>query len=199
MNAADYALLAARAYTEPPTIGLANSAARAVDFGGGVVGFPGTNNLACWLADLDATIDVVPGMGQLHAGFWRAFQSISEPLMARIGVEVTLGHSEGAALAILYAAQLCIAGKPPKAVYAFEPPRVSACGTLQALFAAHGVALTLTQNGNDVVPDVPRLLAPWQHPGQLKRIGHASLPFPNVDDHFMAHVVIALATEGCAA
>lgn len=194
MTPADYALLAARAYTEQPTIGLESSAARAVDFGGGVVGFPGTNNLACWLADLDATIDDVPGMGRLHAGFWRAFQSISEPLLARLDVEVTVGHSEGAALAILYAAQLCIAGKPPKAVYAFEPPRVSADGTLAALFATHGVELMLTQNGNDVVPDVPRLCSPWQHPAPLQRIGSAALPFPNVDDHLIAHVVVALAT-----
>lgn len=194
MTPADYALLAARAYTEQPTVGIASSAARAVDFGSGVVGFPGTNNLACWLADLDAMIDVVPGMGRLHAGFWRAFQSISEQLMSRIDVEVTLGHSEGAALAILYAAQLCIAGKPPKAVYAFEPPRVSACGTLAALFAAHGVQLMLTQNGNDVVPEVPRLLSDWQHPAPLRRIGNPALPFPNVDDHLIAHVVVALAT-----
>ncbi len=199
MTPADYALLAARAYTEPPTIGAASSAARAVVFEQGVVGFPGTNNLACWLADLDAFIDDVPGMGRLHAGFWRAFQSISEPLMARIDVQVTLGHSEGAALAILYAAQLCIAGKPPKAVYAFEPPRVSACGTLAALFAARGVALTLTQNGNDVVPEVPRMLAPWQHAAPLQRIGRPALPCPNIDDHLIAHVIVALATAAAPA
>lgn len=194
MTPADYALLAARAYSEPPTIGLPCSAARAVVFDTGVVGFPGTNNLACWLADLDATAVDVPGLGRLHHGFWKAFQQIEGPLMALIGVEATVGHSEGAALAILYAAQLCIAGKPPKAVYAFEPPRLSACGTLAALFAAHGVELMLTQNGNDVVPDVPRLLEPWQHPAPLQRIGRAALPFPNVDDHLIAHVVVALAT-----
>jgi len=192
MKAADYALLAARAYSEPPTIGQPASAARALVFGTGVVGFPGTNNLACWLADLDALAVDVPGMGRLHAGFWRAFQQIEGPLMARTDVQVTVGHSEGAALAILYAAQLCIAGKPPKAVYAFEPPRVSACGTLAALFATHGVELTLTQNGNDVVPDIPRLLEPWQHAAPLQCIGHPVAPFPNVQDHSIGRVIAAL-------
>jgi len=193
MTSAFYATLAARAYMAAPTIGREDSAARAVFFDHSVVGFPGTNNLACWLADLDAHAVDVPGMGRLHHGFWRAFNEIAEPLLERIGVEVVLGHSEGAALAILYAAQLCIAGKPPKAVYAFEPPRVSADGTLAALFAEHGVQLVLTQNGNDVVPDVPRLLEAWQHPAPLQRIGRAEFPFPNVNDHMMDRVVAALA------
>jgi len=95
--------------------------------------------------------------------------ALSWPLPA---VDVTLGHSEGAALALLCAAQLCLAGRPPKAVWAFEPPRVSADGTLAALFAAHGVQLTLTQNGEDIVPMVPRLGEAWQHPAPLQRIGH---------------------------
>jgi hypothetical protein len=191
---ADYARLAARAYTEPPTIGLASSASRAVVFSPGVVGFPGTDNLACWLADLDARAVDVPGMGRLHAGFWDAFQAISMPLLALSAVDVTLGHSEGAALALLFGAQLCLAGRPPKAVYAFEPPRVSADGTIAALFAAHGVTLTLTQNGNDLVPAVPRLTEKWQHAAPLQKIGRAALPFPNVQDHYIDRVIAALAT-----
>lgn len=194
MTPADYARLAARAYTEPPMIGLASSAARALVFSPGVVGFPGTDNLACWLADLDATVVDVRGLGRLHAGFWSAFQQISAPLMALPDVQVTLGHSEGAALALLFAAQLCLVGRPPREVYAFEPPRVSADGTIAALFAAHQVKLTLTRNGEDVVPMVPRLLQPWQHAAPLQQIGHAVLPLPNVQDHSIDRVVAALAS-----
>lgn len=192
MTAADYARLAARAYTEPPTIGVAASAARAIVFSPGVVGFPGTDNLACWLADLDALTVDVPCLGRLHAGFWHAFQSIAGPLLALPAVDVTLGHSEGAALALLCAAQLCLAGRPPKAVWAFEPPRVSADGTLAALFAAHGVQLTLTQNGEDIVPMVPRLGEAWQHPAPLQRIGHPAEPWPNVTDHSIDRVIAAI-------
>ena len=193
MTPAFYASLAARAYATAPTVGREDSAARAVFFDPATVGFPGTNNLACWLADLDAGTTYVPGLGMLHSGFWHAYDALlSQQLMACTGVEVTLGHSEGAALAILYAADLCRAGKPPKAVYAFEPPRVSRDGTLAALFAAHGVELHLYQNGEDVVPMVPRIPGDWQHPAPLQRIGRARFPFPNVDDHLIDHVVAAL-------
>ncbi|WP_133678637.1 lipase family protein [Paludibacterium purpuratum] len=191
MTPRDYAVLAQQAYTTAPSIGNPDSAARAVIFSGGAVGFPGTNNLACWLADLDAEAIDVPDMGRLHTGFWRAFQEIAGPLLALEGVPVTLGHSEGAALALLYAAQLCLAGKPPAAVYAFEPPRVSADGTLAALFKLHGVALYLYRNGEDVVPLVPRITEDWQHPGELMAIGKASVPIPNVEDHFIDRVIAA--------
>ena len=69
---------------------------------------------------------------------------------------------------------------------------MSADGTLAALFAHHGVKLMLTQNGEDIVPMVPRLLEPWQHPAPLQHIGHAALPVPNVDDHLIEHVIAAL-------
>jgi hypothetical protein len=192
MTPRDYAILAQRAYTVLPTIGKSDTAARAVVWPGGIVGFPGTDNLACWLADLDAGCTYVSGMGWLHTGFWRAFQEISGPLLALPDITITLGHSEGAALALFYGAQLCLAGKPPKAIYAFEPPRISTDATLATLFADHGVQLLLTRNGNDVVTDVPRLLEPWQHPGLLTNIGHASQPLPNVVDHMIERVIAAL-------
>lgn len=186
----DYALLAQRAYSTPPLIGLEASAARAI-VDGAAVAFPGTNNnVACWLADLDVELAIVTGLGALHAGFWRAYSSIATPLMASPTPKVTVGHSEGAALAILYAAALCQAGRAPRAVYAFEPPHVSADGTLAALFAGHGVQLGLYRNGGGVVPLVPRLLHPWQHPASLTDIGKVAPP--NVEDHFIERVIEAL-------
>ena len=185
------AQLALQAYTDKPTLGSESSAGRAVVYGT-AVGFPGTDNLACWLADLDAATVQVPGLGLLHAGFWRAYQGLAGHLMGLQGVEVALGHSEGAALALLYAGQLCLAGRPPKAVYAFEPPRPSADAVLGKLLAQNGVKVVLTRKGNDVVPLVPRLIHPWQLPGQLTAIGHACEPIPNVQDHFIAGVLAAL-------
>ena len=185
------ALLAERAYTDAPTFGKADSAGRAVVYGE-AVGFPGTDNIACWLADLDAAGDEVDGMGVVHVGFWTAWLEISAQVLALDGVEVLLGHSEGAALALIAAAQLCLAGKPPLAVFAIEPPRVSADDTLAKLFAAHGVQLYLCRNGLDVVTDVPRLTRPWQHPAPLTAIGHASMPVPNIEDHLIGNVIKAL-------
>ena len=185
------ALLAERAYTDAPTFGKADSAGRAVVWGN-AVGFPGTDNVACFLADLQALGEEIPGMGVLHLGFWDAWQEVSEGVLALNGVDVLLGHSEGAALALIAAAQLCLAGKPPQAVFALEPPRVSADDTLAKLFAEHGVALYLSRCGLDVVTEVPRLLRPWQHPAPLTGIGHASLPVPNIEDHLIEHVIKAL-------
>jgi triacylglycerol lipase len=190
MTPRDYALLAQRAYSSPPQIGEESGAARAI-VEGEAIAFPGTNNVACWLADLDAELVQVDGFGGLHAGFWGAFGEIHDDLMA-FSPDVAVGHSEGAALAILYAGALCLAGKPPREVYAFEPPRVSADSTLTALFAAHGVKVHIYRNGNDVVPLVPRLLHPWQHSAPVNDIGHASLPVPNVEDHMIDRVIVAL-------
>lgn len=191
MTPKDYARLAQRAYQMPSQIGAEASAARAI-VEGDAVAFPGSDNLACWLADLDADTVHVDGFGALHHGFWKAFSSISAQLLALPAAAVTVGHSEGAALAILFAAALCVAGRPPRAVYGFEPPRVSADGTLAALLAAHGVQVNLYRNGQDVVPLVPRLLRPWQHPAPLIAIGRAAWPVPNVVDHQLERVIDAL-------
>lgn len=187
----DYALLAQRAYTMPPQIGVESGAARAI-VEGNAVAFPGTNNVACWLADLDIETVVVDGLGELHAGFWHALDSIREPLLALPPHTVTVGHSEGAALAILFAAVLCQAGHAPTDVYGFEPPRVSIDDTLATLFVAHSVRLHLYRHGEDVVPLVPRLVHAWQHPAPLIPIGTPSLPVPNVEDHFIDRVIAAL-------
>ena len=192
MTPQDYARLAQRAYQLQPQIGAPASAARAI-VEGDAVAFPGSNNVACWLADLDADVVQVDGFGALHHGFWKAFNTISAKLMALPAPAVTVGHSEGAALAILFAAQLCIAGRPPSAVYGFEPPRVSADGTLGNLLKAHGVQVNLYRNGQDVVPMVPRLLRAWQHPAPLIEIGRAAWPMPNVEDHKLVRVIQALA------
>lgn len=192
MTPKDYARLAQRAYQMPPQIGAAASAGRAI-VEGDAVAFPGSDNLACWLADLDADAVHVDGFGALHHGFWKAFSSISAQLLALPVAAVTVGHSEGAALAILFAGALCVAGRAPRAVYGFEPPRVSADGTLAALLSAHGVQVNLYRNGQDVVPLVPRLTHAWQHPAPLIAIGRAAWPVPNVVDHKLERVIQALA------
>ena len=191
MTPQDYARLAQRAYSVKPQIGAPASAARAI-VEGDAIAFPGSDNLACWLADLDVDVVKVDGLGLLHRGFWKAFSTISSQLLALPAAAVTVGHSEGAALAILFAAALCMAGRPPRAVYGFEPPRVSADPTLANLLSAHGVEVNLYRNGQDVVPMVPRLLRAWQHPAPLIEIGRAAWPMPNVEDHKIARVIQAL-------
>ena len=190
MTPKDYAILAQQAYIDSPTFGIEQSSARAV-VQGNIVAFPGTNNIECWLTDLDAVVTSVTGLGNLHAGFWKAFLEILDPAMA-LSPSVLVGHSEGAALAILYGAMLCLAGKPPREIYGFEPPRVSADVTLKHLFQDHGVKVYLYRNGEDLVPLVPDVIYSWQHPAELIKIGKPFIPFPNVQDHMIDRVIEAL-------
>jgi triacylglycerol lipase len=193
MIAHDFALLAQEAYTAAPDIGKADSASRAIvrtTAGGLCVAFPGSNDLACWLADLDALTVSVPSAGEIHRGFWDAWQAIAPAVLAAIGDKpVTLvGHSLGGAIAICAAVSLTLAGKPPAAVYCFEPPRVNPGVEVAAVLRC--VPVSLYKNGNDIVPDLP---LEWQHAAPLIRIGKAAMPFANVEDHELARVIEALA------
>ncbi|WP_174936599.1 alpha/beta fold hydrolase [Burkholderia lata] len=193
MNAHGYALLSQEAYSAKPDIGDPNSASRAIvrqTAGGLVIAFPGTDNADCVGADIDIGPTVVPGIGKVHRGFWQAWQAISTPVLAAIaGQPVTLvGHSLGAAIAVMAAASMTVSGNPPVAVFGFEPPRASPDLGLRALLAK--VPLHLYWNGLDLVPSLP---LDWQHAGMLTHIGKPAMPFPNVTDHAISRVIAALA------
>ncbi len=188
MTPRDYALLAQEAYTAAPDIGVADSASRAIvreTAAGLCVAFPGTDNFASVAADLDALVTDVPRVGVVHSGFWGAWTAIRAQVLTVIaGRPVTLcGHSLGAAMAILAGADLTASGNTPIMVYGFEPPRVCR-GPLLVDFP-----MTLYKKGNDLVPDVPLGL---EHAGPLAHIGTADYPWPNVSDHAIAGVILAL-------
>ncbi|MDR5729332.1 MAG: lipase family protein [Terriglobia bacterium] len=193
MNPHDYALLAQEAYSAAPDIGKADSASRAIvrtTAAGLCVAFPGTDNKDCWGADFSIEPVDVPGAGKIHGGFWSAWIAVSPDVLKAIGDQpVTLvGHSLGAALAVCAAVSLTLSGKPPVAVYGFEPPRVSPDLSARTLLAK--VPVHLYRNGNDLVTDLP---PDWQHAALLTPIGKPALPFPNIRDHMLARVIAALA------
>jgi triacylglycerol lipase len=188
MTPRDYAALAQAAYDDPPDIGKADSASRAIvrqTAGGLVVAFPGSNNIPSWIADLNALPKSVPGMGSVHAGFHDAWEAIAAQVVAAIADRpVTLvGHSLGGSISLLAAAALTLVGKPPVAVWAFEPARVSYDLTIRNLLAK--VPLHLFRNGLDIVPNLP---PGGVHPGLLTHIGPALLPIVNVQDHLLPRV-----------
>ena len=191
MTPKEFAQLAQLAYTSAPDIGVEDSAARAIVVGD-VVAFPGTNNPVCFLADLDADAIMSEEFGHIHDGFHKAFDSIRAPLMALGNVQAVTGHSLGAALALLYAAALCLAGKPPKEVHAFEPPHVSCDDTLAGIFAAHEVAVHIYRKGEDIIPMIPRILHDWRHPAPVISIGAPTWPIWNIEDHALAGIIESL-------
>lgn len=193
MTPRDFALLAQEAYSAVPDIGKADSASRAIvrtTTAGLCVAFPGTDNKDCWGADFSFEPVDVAGAGKIHSGFWSAWTAIAPSVLKVIGEQpVTLvGHSLGAALAVCAAVALTLSGKPPVAVYGFEPPRVSPDLSVRTLLAK--VPVHLYRNGNDLVTDLP---PDWQHAALLMPIGKPALPFPNIRDHMLARVIVALA------
>lgn len=193
MTPHDYALIAQEAYSATPDIGLADSASRAIirhTADGLCIAFPGTDNLASFAADFDIEPFVVAGIGTVYKGFFDAFDAISLPVLAASsGQSVTLvGHSLGAAMALMCAAYMTAGGNPPAAVYGFEPPRVGVDAGVVAVLA--GVPVSLFRNGNDAVTDVP---PGGNHAAPLISIGKPAFPFPNLTDHQIARVIAALA------
>jgi pimeloyl-ACP methyl ester carboxylesterase len=192
MTPRDFALLAQEAYTAKPDIGVADSASRAIvrqTTAGLVVAFPGSDNDACWVTDFDILTVNVPGVGEVHHGFWSAWQAIADDVVKVIGDQpVTLvGHSLGAALSVCAAVALTLAGKPPAAVYGFEPPRVSPDLGVRTLLA--NVPVHLFKCGSDPVPDVP---LGWHQSALLTHIGPPDTLMPRLADHMIENVIAAL-------
>jgi triacylglycerol lipase len=193
VSARDFALIAQEAYTAAPDIGIADSASRAIvrqTEAGLVVAFPGSNNVPCWIADLDALTVDVPGAGAIHQGFWGAWQAIAPAVMTAIGERsVTLvGHSLGGAIAICAAVSLTLAGKLPVAVWGFEAPRVSPDLGVRTLLSK--IPVHLFKNGSDDVPDMP---FGWSQSALLTHIGPPWTPIPSISDHMLDRVIPNLA------
>lgn len=187
MNPVDYALLAKRAYSDAPTVGLADSASRMHVYGDVHV-FRGSDDLDSWVHDFDVALEDVPGLGRIHAGFWTAWRTIREQCLALPVPSAIAGHSLGAAMAIIAAAEWALLGHVVP-VYAFEPPRIAADGTLAKVFADFAIPVFATRNGLDLVTDVPPELT---LPCELTHIGTPAFPYPNLIDHAIGHVVEAL-------
>jgi len=196
MTPREYAELAGAAYKAVPDIGQEDGAARIIvtetsdDL---IFSIPGTNNLACLGADIDALTHDAGEFGHVHAGIWGAFDEVW-PEAAKLAPSALCGHSEGAAGALYLGARFCLAGMPPKVIHAFEPPRTSIDPKLADIFKARSVEVHIYHHGHDAVPLVPLSIPgqAWQHAGPVTQFGKASSIFPNLDDHMIAAVIADL-------
>jgi len=193
-SAVDFCKWAALAYSEVPIIGAEDSAARVVEINdeiGLVLAIPGTNNAECIKADIDAELLHTDDCGSVHSGIWQAFMHVVPQVNALEGVVALTGHSEGGGGAIMLGAVLCLAGKPPKAIYAFEPPRMSIDDTLAKLFEKHGVKVYIYHHGRDIVPMLPPpiIFENWQHCAPVIQFGGSALPIYNITDHEMSRIL----------
>lgn len=162
---------------------------KSYDDGALLIGFQGTDNIEGVITDVLAVPHGAGPLGRVHHGILESVRSIRDDIIL-LAPDVVYGHSLGAAQAIIYAAMLCVEGRPPKAVYAFEPPKVSTDDKIKNLFFDNNVYVFIMQNGNDIVPQLPPgVVWDWQHPGELTKIGYPALPVPNVTDHFSSRVI----------
>lgn len=194
MGPVDYARLAQRCYTDPPTIGDADSASRLHVYGD-VHCFRGTDDIMSWLHDANCAPVNVWGIGRVHSGFWDALSAILPACLALPRPVAITGHSLGAAMAVLYAGVLAHLGHVAP-IFAFEPPRMCCDGALALLLKSWKVPFYATRNGNDVVTEIPIGMT---LPGKLTRIGTPRLPFANVYDHSIGRVVDALVQPAAVA
>jgi len=138
------------------------------------------------LCDLEIGPPLASGP-RVHKGFERAFNSVW-PVIAKVlaRVECPLyfaGHSLGAALALLAAAE-----RKPTAVYAYGCPRVG-----NSAFTARLAQVPIYRivHGDDVVTAVPPELLGFRHVGEEHRIG-ASVRTPrNFDFAALTREVLA--------
>jgi hypothetical protein len=193
--ASKFARLVAYAYTlSVYDFGSKDGAARAhietID-GLKTVAVPGTNDFACWLADLDILTANTP-LGTIHQGFHLAAQTIAGQVIGETP-DVLTGHSEGADLALHFAGDCCLAGHPPKLVWAFEPAHLCIDDTLAGIFKHYGVDVKITRHGGDIVPIVPRKIHPWRHP-LVSPVIPFGVPTPvigGLEDHYLDDRFIA--------
>jgi hypothetical protein len=196
MNLKEWAILAQESYTTQPDLGKINASGRVVfvqSQEGLILAIPGTNNIECLLADVDILTHDAGECGIVHGGIWDAFDPVWLDV-SQLSVYALVGHSEGAAGAIFLAARLCLIGKAPKVVYAFEPPHTSIDSKLADIFTKYNVELHVLRHGLDIITTVaiPLPEFPWQHPKPLELFGKACLPFDNIEDHLMKNIIADL-------
>lgn len=136
-------------------------------------------NISAW-PGYDAFFDLY-----IHSGFLAAHgelaQSVEALLRRRDWPSVDLvGHSKGAATALLMALDLVKLGHPPRSVWLFGCPRVVWDGGAAADLA--GVPILRFVNGFDLVTRQPAAWWGWRHVGPAIAIGE---PVSPIGDHLM--------------
>jgi len=165
------------------------------------VSIEGTHDPLGWAIDFlaigvrDREMVHHPSVGMVEAGFLLAAQSV----IGAIGPAVAgkrfnmIGHSLGAALALLLGALLGDEGHAADAIHAFAPPRVGYDDFLAALKRI-GSAVRAFRFHNDPVPLAPLTLPPLWPYRQVPLIGLGPAPTHALDpaDHHYPNYVNAI-------
>lgn len=146
-----------------------------------VIAWRGSETRLDWLDDLTALPTFHPQLGNVHSGFLGGVLASYAAILPVLGRSVrVVGHSLGAAHAMIFAGLLTAAGRPPEGVVCFGEPRpgFSELARLLALVSTRSY-----RNRMDPVTEVPKLWVPWMgdffvHPKPLIPVDVA----PDADD-----------------
>jgi len=128
--------------------------------------FRGSDSIEDWIVDLEALPIYVIGLGFVHSGFYEFMVGVAECVkILSNGRSICLGgHSLGGARPQMVAAILTKDGVKVSQVTTFGAPRI---GFSKVCDSLSGVDCTVYVNGRDPVPQVPRIIPFWTHPGNI--------------------------------
>lgn len=149
--------------------------------------YQGTNSIRDWIVDADIRKVNGPWNSEVHNGFWTGFQSLwlNDPRSQYEGIQEHVrqlkqtkkyrnagiwlgGHSLGAAMATMNAAQMSVMGWPVWGVYTYGSPR---CGN-EIFEVSYDIKLKSRTHrhvrNNDPVPRVPLRSWGYAHVGQIQ-------------------------------
>lgn len=123
------------------------------------VAIRGTKSLRNWFTDVQVAMIDIGGM-RVHAGFWKAFQSIAAQVQNAVaqfpdGKLVVTAHSLGAALIKFIAAHLAKQGRIPDVVITFGEPRQGDKAWAKFYDSLLGDRTVRVVHECDIVPRVP--------------------------------------------
>ena len=123
--------------------------------------FRGTDSFSDWVTDFNFEL-IKTDIGTVHKGFYEQLDRYFDDLCNMIDDEntVIIGHSKGAAEAIIFSKMLKIRKDYDAEFFAFEPPRTSDSHK----FNTNGY---YTINSADIVPRVPLRVMDYRHTGEL--------------------------------
>lgn len=139
-----------------------------------VIAFPGTrlDDPHDILTDIEAVPTHDRDLGWCHSGFLAGARALYPLLgLPHMVQPIFVGHSMGAAIALLVAARARLDWHEPREVVTFGAPRT---GGLTLSATLRGLPIRMYRNGNDPVPSVPwHFLGLYCHPRALIQVGTA--------------------------
>lgn len=140
--------------------------------GGSVLVFRGSVSVFDWFNDLTEDPIEDHQLGAVHGGFYRGVRDKYQSVMAALKGETTVvGHSLGAARAMLFGGLMLANGPPPRAIRAWGCPRPG-FSRLSEIVATCPDARWY-RNQSDPVTFVPWRLGDFKHCGEMRQV-HAT-------------------------